>query len=410
VRSRVTTTVAVLTAAGAMALAGCSSSGGNKSGGLGGGGKSSGSSSSSSSSGNGGSEPTYTIGLEMPLSGQNAQLGINEEYGVEVAVAQANQNSSLGFKVKLVKSDDEGDPTKSPAAANQLVQNSAVIGVIGPAFSGNTTASGPIYNAAHLPFITPSATNATLGTHGWTYYHRIVPNDNVEGSQGADWLVRHGVKNLFVLQDLSTYGKGVGDTVAKEAKAKGIKVTEQGLDGTSTTNYNPIAQTIANSGADGLFYGGYDAQAALLAKALQGAGFKGVMVGGNGIKSSIFTKNAGAAGNGWYMTCGCQDATVAPSAKAFNSAYQAMFHTPPSTYSPEAFDATNALIQAIKNAGANPTRQTVEDALNKIDYKGITTEIKFQSNGELATEQQVVNLYKDENGKIVELGNIKDQH
>src|SRR5581483_10201935 len=179
VRSRVTTTVVALTAAGALALAGCSSSGGKKGGGLGGGATGSGSSSTSSGGGGGGSGKTYTIGLEMPLSGANAQLGINEEYGVEVAVDQANANSSLGFKVALVKSDDEGDPTKSPAAANQLVQNSAVIGVIGPAFSGNTTASGPIYNAAKLPFVTPSATNATLGTHGWTYYHRIVPNDNV---------------------------------------------------------------------------------------------------------------------------------------------------------------------------------------------------------------------------------------
>lgn len=409
-RSRIATTVAVFAAAGAMALAGCGSSGGkSKGGGLGGGGSNT-NTASNSSGGNNASEPTYTIGLEMPLSGANAQLGINEEYGVEVAVAQANANKSLGFKINLVKSDDEGDPTKSPAAANQLVQNKSILGIIGPAFSGNTTASGPIYNAAKIPFITPSATNATLGTHGWKYYHRIVPNDNVEGSQGADWLVRHGVKDLFVLQDLSTYGKGVGDTVAKEAKAKGIKVTEQGLDGTSTSNYNPIAQTIAASGADGLFYGGYDAQAALLAKALQGAGFKGVMVGGNGIKSSIFTKNSGASGNGWYMTCGCQDATVAPAAKAFNAAYQAMFHTPPSTYSPEAFDATNVLIQAIKDAGANPTTASVENALNSIDYKGITTEIKFQANGEIATDQQVVNLYRDENGKIVELGNIKDQH
>ncbi len=134
--------------------------------------------------------------------------------------------------------------------------------------------------------ITPSATNATLQTQGFTTFHRIVPNDNVEGSQGADWLARKGIKKLFVLQDLSAYGKGVGDTVAKEAKAKGITVIEQGLDGTTTKNYNPIAQTITASGADAMFYGGYDAQAALLAKALKSAGFKGITVGGNGIKST----------------------------------------------------------------------------------------------------------------------------
>ena len=223
-------------------------------------------------------------------------------------------------------------------------------------------------------------------------------------------MARKGIKKLFVLQDLSAYGKGVGDTVAKEAKVKGVDVIEQGLDGTTTKNYGPIAQTIANSGATAMFYGGYDAQAALLAKALDAAGYKGLKVGGNGIKSSVFTSGSGKDGNGWYMSCGCQDATVASSAKTFAAAYQAKFNTPPSTYSPEAYDATNVIIQAIKAAGANPTRATVETALNKTDFQGITTKVQFQSDGDLLATSQTVNLYTQKNGKIVEIGNIKDQN
>lgn len=414
-RYRTMTTIAALTAAGALALTGCSSSGsgggGGGGGGLGGGGATTGAGGASSNAGGGGSGQTFKIGFEGPLSGPNAQLGINEEYGAEIAVDQANADGSLGFKVQLVKSDDEGDPAKSPAAAQQLVQDPSVLAVVGPSFSGSTLAVGKIYSAAGMPFVTPSATNATLGDQGWSTYHRIVPSDNVEGAQAADWLKRAGVKKLFVLQDLSTYGKGVGDTVAKQAKKDGISVTEQGLDGTTTKNYNPIAQTIKASGADALFYGGYDAQAALLAKALKSAGFNGITAGGNGIKSSVFTEGAGAAGNGWYMTCGCQDATVAPQSKSFTQAYQAKFKTPPSTYSPESYDATNVVIQAIKNALANgtPSRQSVDSALNSIDYKGITSEIKFQKGGEIATSAQTVNLYQQKNGKIVELGNIKNQ-
>jgi branched-chain amino acid transport system substrate-binding protein len=400
------TTVVVFATAGALALTGCSSSKkGGGGGGLGNGGTSSGAATS------GGTAPSTTvkIGFEGPLSGANAQLGINEEYGAEIAVQQANADTSLGFKVQLVKSDDEGDPAKSPAAATTLVQDPTILGVIGPSFSGSTLAVGKIYSAAGMPFITPSASKGTLQQQGFKTFHRVVPNDNVEGSAAADWLARHGVKKLFVLQDLSPYGQGVGDTVAKEGRAKGIKVTEQGLDGTTTKNYGPIAQTITNSGSDALFYAGYDAQAALLAKSLQSAGFKGLTVGGNGIKSSVFSKGAGAAGNGWYMTCGCQDATVAPTSKDFAAAYKAKYNTPPSTYSPEAFDATNLLIQAIKTAGANPTRASVETAVSSSDFKGITAEIKFQADGDLDASGQIVNLYQQKNGNIVVLGNIKDQ-
>jgi branched-chain amino acid transport system substrate-binding protein len=127
---------------------------------------------------------------------------------------------------------------------------------------------------------------------------------------------------------------------------------------------------------------------------------------GNGGKSSKFTEGAGAAGDGWYFSCGCLDATVAPQAKAFNDAYTKMFNTPPSTYSPEAYDATNAMLTAIKAAASSgtPTRQTVWDAVNKLDYKGITTEIKFQPNGEV--NAQIINLYQQKNGKILLVGDI----
>ena len=111
---------------------------------------------------------------------------------------------------------------------------------------------------------------------------------------------------------------------------------------------------------------------------------------GNGGKSSVFTSGAGAAGNGWYFACGCQDATTAPEAKAFAEAYQKMFNTPPSTYSPESYDAMNALIEALKAAvqgKGNPTRKSVAEAINNLDYKGITTQVKFAPNGEVATRR-----------------------
>ena len=124
-------------------------------------------------------------------------------------------------------------------------------------------------------------------------------------------------------------------------------MVSKGVDGTTTTNYGPVAQAVKGSGADALFYGGYDAQSALLAKALVVAGFKGRTVTGNGGKSSVFTKNAGTAGNGWYFTCGCQDATIAPDAKEFAAAYKAKWGEDPSTYSPEAFDVANLYIDVI---------------------------------------------------------------
>jgi branched-chain amino acid transport system substrate-binding protein len=399
--------VAAIVATGTLALTACSSSkkstsgGKSSAGGLGG---------STSSSGTA-AATTYTIGFIGALSGSNAQLGINERNGASLAVDQANAAGKYKFKFKLNPQDSEGDPAKAPAAATALINDPQVIAVIGPAFSGESKAVNPSFCKATppIPTVTASASNAQLQTQGNKCWHRIIPNDNVEGSQGADWLARTGAKKVFVLSDLSTYGAGVAGTMSAELTKKGVKVVKGGVDGLTTKNYGPIAQTISASGADALFYGGYDAQAALLAKSLKAAGFKGRTVTGNGGKSSIFTKGAGTAGNGWYFTCGCQDATTAAPAKAFAAAYKTAFKTAPSTYSPEAYDAANLLMDAISKASASgtATRTSVLTALNAENFQGVTTQIAFQANGELKSTSLIVNLFQQKAGVITGLGNIQ---
>jgi branched-chain amino acid transport system substrate-binding protein len=386
-----TTAIAVVAIAG---LAACSNSSNNSGGGLG-----SGSSSGASSN------QTYKIGFHGALSGDNQQLGINIVNATELAVKQANDKGDLGFKLELVKSDDGGTADKAPAAAAALIQDPAVVGVVGPIFSGPTKAVGTTYAQAGMALISPSATNPTLTSSGFTTFHRIVPTDSVEGIEAADWLAKKAQK-VFVIDDTTEYGKGAADVVRQELKSKGITSTDQSVP-QSTQDYGAVAQAVVSSGATAMFYGGYDAQAALLAKALQSAGYKGIAMGGNGAKSSVFTQNSGAAGDGFYFSCGCLDATVAPQAKDFSAAYKKAYNTDPSTYSPEGYDAANALIQAIKDAKSKGkvTRQTVEDAVNALTYKGITTTIKFQKNGEV--EQQVIDLYQQKNGVIGLVGDIK---
>ncbi|MDQ2756493.1 MAG: branched-chain amino acid ABC transporter substrate-binding protein [Actinomycetota bacterium] len=380
---------------GALALSACSNSTGTG-GGLG----------SKDAGGAGGSGSVYTVAFQGPLSGDNQQLGINEVNGAQLAVEQANATGNLGFTLKLLKADDGGEASKAPAAAAQILQDPTVMGVVGPSFSGTSKAVGTSFGSAGLAIVNPSASNGTLQTLGFKTWHRIVPNDFAEGPAMADWLAKKSQK-VFVLNDLSDYGAGVAGAVEKELKAKGIAVVTAGVDA-KTTDYGATAQIIKQSGATALFYGGYDAQAALLAKALTAVKYTGLESAGNGVKSSVFTSGAGASGDGWYFSCGCQDATVAPDSKAFTAAYQTKFNTPPSTYSPEAFDATNLLIDAIKAAKAAGTvdRASVDAQVSKADFKGITGNIKFGPDGDLPAGVGTVNLFQQKAGKIVSLGDI----
>jgi branched-chain amino acid transport system substrate-binding protein len=394
--------IAAVGAAAALALTACSNSKKDSGGGLAGGG-STGSGGSSACNGTG---TTYKIGFQGPLTGDNKQLGINELNATQLAIEQANAKKDLCFKLELLQSDDGGTAAGAPAAAAALLQDPAVVGVIGPSFSGPTAAVGAKYSEANLALISPSATNETLTKQGFKTFHRVVPTDGVEGKATADYLATK-FKSVFVFDDASTYGQGVAKVVIDELTAKGIKVDKQSL--APTTDYSAVATKIASSGDEAMYYGGYDAQAGLLAKALKAASYKGYEISGNGGKSSVFSSTAGADGDGYYFACGCLDATTAPAAADFNKAYAAKFNTPPSTYSPEAFDATNAMITALSAAqkAGSVTRAAVSTAVNALDYKGITTTVKFDSTGEVA--QATINLYVQKAGAIVLLGDITKQ-
>jgi branched-chain amino acid transport system substrate-binding protein len=396
-RTRPTAKLAAIGLIGALALTGCGSSDKKDSGG------------GLSDGGGSKSSDTYTIAFQGPLSGDNQQLGINEVNGVELAVEEANKDTSLGFKLKVLKADDGGTPEKAPGAAAQILQDDTVMGVVGPSFSGPSQAVGKKYGDAGLTIVNPSASNGELQDQGFATWHRVMPNDFAEGPAAADWLAKKA-KKVIVVSDKTAYGDGVAGAVSEQLKSKDVEVVNQAADQTTTKDYAPIAQTINQSGADALFYAGYDAQGAQLAKALKAVGYKGIRMSGNGVKSQVFLDGAKADGEGWYLSCGCQDATVEEDAKAFTEAYTAKFNTPPSTYSPEAYDAANIIIEAIKTAkeAGSVTREAVNDAVDKIDYKGITAQIKFAENGDLPEGEGTVNLFQVKDGEIVSLGDITE--
>ncbi|HUV57665.1 MAG TPA: branched-chain amino acid ABC transporter substrate-binding protein [Acidimicrobiales bacterium] len=357
------------------------------------------------------SKPTYTIGYEGPLSGGNQQLGLNMVFGVQLAINQANKTGKLPFKLQLKTYDDQGDPTISPTQAQSAVHNKSLVALVGPAFSGATAAAEPYYKAAHIATVSPSATRVSLATSGWNNFFRVVADDGVQGPADANYMVKKlGKTSVYVVNDGSAYGSGVATAFAAQAKTAGANVvanatvpgTSQCQAGTaSTTQYSAAATQVVASGAKGLFYGGYYCDLGLFLGALQSAGYTGAIMSDDGSLSPalIQATTPASAANGVYLTCACASSTN----KSFNAQYQALAHfsAANATYAPEAYDATNAIINAMKHM-KKVTRVAIVNALHKLTYKGMTKVIKFQKNGNIAGSAIYVNQVK--NGKIVQLG------
>ncbi|ACU71564.1 Extracellular ligand-binding receptor [Catenulispora acidiphila DSM 44928] len=392
--------VGAVVVAAVLALSACAGSS-SKSGNTG----SSTSAGSSSSTGSNRTKPTLEIGVQGPLSGAYQALGLNIDWGAKLAVQEENAKGDLPFNLAIKESDDQGDQSKGATAAQLLIQDPKVLGVVGPAFSGPTAAAGALYSSANLVAVSV-ATRPSLTSSGFKTFFRVVANDSVQGPAAADYIAKVlKATNVYVVDDKSQYGQGLSQATVAELKKDGVKV-ETDSAAAGTQDYSPLASKVAASGAQAMYYAGYYADAGVFAKALKGVSYTGTMLAGDGSKDPNFIATAGAdAAAGWQFTCPCFDPTTDPKYATFTADYKKLANAAPGTYSIEGYDSANTIISVLKSLNtANPTRQAVADGVGKVDYQGLSKEIKFSPTGDVSGTS--IYVYQVKGGAITLLGDI----
>ena len=333
------------------------------------------------------------IGAE---TGPNAQLGINIYNGVQLAINQHNQ-ANPKCQVAFKKFDTEGDPNKATGPVTQATNEKDIVGVIGLPFSGESKATGNIFQQQGLVHITPSATNVKLTTNGWTTFFRGLGNDGVQGPAAAKFLTGElKAKKVYVVQDDSDYGIGLAGSVEQ-----GLGSALVGTDKVTTgqKDFSATVSKILNAKPDAVYYAGYYAEGAPFDQQLVNKGFKGTFVGPDGVKDDQFIKLAGDASSNAYFTCPCIPGELIPS---FASAYQSLAHAAPGTYSIEGYDAATVLLSGIDHG--KTTRPALVSWVKNYDANGLSKHYKWNSTGEL--QAPTVYGYRVLNGKIVPIGVI----
>lgn len=339
---------------------------------------------------------TTTIGYAGAMTGANAQLGINIYNGVQLAINQHNK-ANPDCQVQFKKFDTEGDPTKATGPVTQVVNDKSIIGVIGLPFSGESKATGKIFEDAGLVHITPSATNPDLTTNGWTTFFRGMGNDAVQGPTVAVLAKKLGAQKVYVVGDDSDYGIGLFKT---STEALGSMLVGKDKVTTGQKDFSATISKILNSKADAVFYSGYYAEGAPFDQQLVAKGFKGAFIGPDGVKDDEFVKQAGSASNNAYFTCPCIPGELIPD---FADAYKKAFkNKAPGTYSIEGYDTAIVLLQGIDKGST--TREKLLSFVQDYSGQGYAKSYKWAEDGEL-TDTPVFG-YKVDNGKIVSVGQL----
>jgi branched-chain amino acid transport system substrate-binding protein len=341
------------------------------------------------------------IGHVAPLSGSQAHYGKDNENGVRMAIEDLNaQNVVIGgkkVKFEIVAEDDAADPKQGTAAAQKLC-DSKVAGVVGHLNSGTTIPASKVYNDCGIPHVTGAATNPNLTKPGYKTTYRIIANDNALGAglafYAADTLK---LKKVAIIDDRTAYGQGVAEVFKKTALAKGMTVVDEQFTTDKATDFMAILTAIKAKAPDAIFFGGMDPQGGPMLRQMEQLGMSNVKYfGGDGICTAELAKLTAGAKTIGNVVCAEGGASLAkmPGGEAWKKRYDAKYPNQFQVYSPYTYDATFVLVDAMKRAGSwDPKVYTAK--LPETNFKGVTTTIAFETNGELKNPAITLYVYKD---------------
>lgn len=341
------------------------------------------------------------IGHVAPMSGAQATYGRDNENGARMAIEEMNAEGVMigGKKVKLelVAEDDAADPRQGAAVAQKLC-DAKVNGVVGHLNSGTTIPASKIYNDCGIPMVTPSATNPSLTKPGYKTTFRLLANDNTLGA-GLALFAADGLKlkRIAIIDDRTAYGQGVADVFKKTAAANGITIVDEQFTTDKSVDFMSILTAIKAKNPDGIFFGGMDAQAGPMLRQMEQLGLSNVKYfGGDGICTMDLIKQTAGAKTLENVVCAEGGTSLAkmPGGTAWKKRYDAKYPGQFQVYAPYVYDATHVLVDAMKRAGSADPKVYLSK-LAETNYKGITTHVQFESNGELKNPAITLYSYKD---------------
>lgn len=363
--------------------------------------------------GGGDGDKVAKIGLISPLSGDLSALGLGIKNGVDLAIRQANEaNKVKGWKIELAAEDDQATPNVGATAAAKLSSDSQVVGVIGTLNSNVAEQVAPVLQQANIVMVSPANTGVALTGRDnlaaqqrkYSNYYRVSTTDDIQGPFAAQYLLGTGVKKVAIVHDKKTYGQGLQAAFAAEFKKGGGTVTVTETINPGDKLFSGVVTKIRAGNPDAVYYGGEFPEAAPLSKQLHDAGFKGPLMGGDGIYDQKFIDNGGVDGD-LATSVGAPTDTL-PSAKAFVDAYQAAgFAEAYGAYGAYAYDAANVIIEAMakvlpgKDEINEDVRKAIVEAVGDVSISGVTGQVAFDEFGDTTTK--VLTVYAVDGKKWV---------
>ena len=319
------------------------------------------------------------------ISGDVAFLGIPNQRGVELAIVDygpiGGHYVTMGTGLDDLCSADGGQ-----AAAQAIVADESVVGVIGTSCSGAAAGAAPLISEAGMVMISPSNTSPSLtsdlaGRAGWNNYpgyYRTAHNDLYQGAAAAKFAVDVlGVSTAAAIHDGDPYTQGLAQAFADAFEVLGGTITTFTAVNKGDIDMVPVLTEVAAGGPEMLFFpifqpeGNYIIQQA---SQVPGLG-RTTMMAADGLLNSNYmalTETEGMYFSGPDIRYGTNyNQSTGQTADAFLAAYNANWgEDPAAPFWAHSYDATTLLLDAIAAASYDDSGTLVIDRAGVREYLG----------------------------------------
>lgn len=342
----------------------------------------------------GSSEQAATIGFVAPLTGDQASHGADMLHGAELALADAMaEDTPAGVgHVKLMALDDQHSPAQAVAMAKKLAADPSVVAVVGHLNSSCTKPASAIYHKAHLLHVNPVSSNPEISRQGFDNFFRICATDDLQGPAAAKFAwTTLGSRRVFIIDDLTTYGRGLANEF--ETAAKGLGFGVLGHEGITQgeKDFTPLLTKVKAMEPDLIYFAGMFPEAAVLIRQRADLQIPAKFLAGDGVyEPTLITLATPAAAEGVYVTALGADIHTVPTAKAFVDTYERKYGRL-GAYSAYAYEATRLAIAAVRAADQISRASVLAAMQSQNTYEGILGMHRFDEQGD--TTLQTIGIF-----------------
>lgn len=341
-----------------------------------------------------------TIAVAGPMTGGEAAFGRQMKNGAEQFVTDFNAGPGLmGKKLKLEVADDACDPKQARSVAEKLA-GMKIPFVAGHFCSSSSIPASEVYSESGVLQITPASTNPLFTERKLANVLRVCGRDDQQGLVAADYIAKNFKgKNIAILHDKTTYGKGLADETKKALNKSGVKEKMFEAYNKGDKDFTAIVSRLKRDNVDLVYVGGYHQEAGLLMRQMRDQGLKTVLMSGDSLNDKEYASIAGPAAEGTLFTFG-PDPRNKPTAKPVVDKFKAK-GIDPEGYTLYTYAAMQVWTQAAAKANSTDTKK-VSETIKGGSWDTVLGKLSFDTKGDIKVMDYVVYKF-DAKGNYAEI-------